>query len=371
MYCSKCGKEVKKEWKFCNYCGNDLSNKNGVLNESNDIEKNNLICPKCGREMEEITGNGFRCKHCTENKDISSKILNILKIISLVWFGLICWISFSGEIKSINEFVLNLFGILLFGGFPYIIIKSIINYKNKIKNTFKKINIISGYICLLFIVFIIFCATIEDNDNTLTNTLSTEDNYQGLNEIDSTIQNTKTDKQLYDELVKEAGKIIDESRNSIFPTNENGQITINNLDLESVSIDNNTGVNFMEADVNKISIYIALKDDKIDNILLFVEYNGEADIRGYKTGIGSYNSKDNYEGSLTYEIDINNYSQVIFCSDYRWLGNELIVSEKQQERNNPDYSGGGFSFDINLKNGAISNIMFARGNRAIDVTNLK
>ena len=104
MYCSKCGKEVKKEWKFCNYCGNDLSNKNVVLNESNDIEKNNLICPKCGQEMEEITGNGFRCKHCTENKDISSKILNILKIISLVWFGLMLLICINIEVKNINNF---------------------------------------------------------------------------------------------------------------------------------------------------------------------------------------------------------------------------------------------------------------------------
>lgn len=38
MKCSKCGKEVNKEWKFCNYCGEEINNKEQKKQDVNNVK---------------------------------------------------------------------------------------------------------------------------------------------------------------------------------------------------------------------------------------------------------------------------------------------------------------------------------------------
>lgn len=58
MFCSKCGKEIKEEWKFCNYCGNEI--------KENEKQVNNGImqCRVCGKEIS-YNENGT-CEKCNE-----------------------------------------------------------------------------------------------------------------------------------------------------------------------------------------------------------------------------------------------------------------------------------------------------------------
>lgn len=189
--CRVCDKEILyNENGTCEDCHKKIlerleekrKNNTTTINE-NDTKNNSLICSKCGNEMEETIKNGFYCRNCdekdsdkmTENTYLKSKILETLKIVSLVWLFLIVLICFNMEAKNINEVFVYILISLFFGGLPYIIIKSIIKHRDKIKYSIvSKSKVIPIYWCLVVIVFVGMCVTVSDNETIPTDAIAKE-----------------------------------------------------------------------------------------------------------------------------------------------------------------------------------------------------
>lgn len=110
MYCKKCGKEIKKESKFCNQCGNKVEVDHGdkkklekekqvvqsrekekfyCRNCGKKIDKNSNICPNCGYELYK--------RYCDHNNDSVENFFIYLVSLLIPFVGIVIWMISKDE----------------------------------------------------------------------------------------------------------------------------------------------------------------------------------------------------------------------------------------------------------------------------------
>ena len=185
-----------------------------------------------------------------------------------------------------------------------------------------------------------------------------------------------TDQEVLDYISEEINKIFIETKKPIFLTetdNPENEFAITGLQLGNTQPTGEPTHNtyFLNYELQNMGVVVALKDDKISDILVNVVYSGKYYILIYTPQYGVVGGPDemsNYLGQITYNVDINNYSNVTFKSDERYDATYGSLQYYTGDDSIMDVSGG--YFKASMSNGNFTDVEFFRGNRSIDINSL-
>lgn len=105
MYCKKCGKELKKEGKFCSQCGNKVVDDKKELEKQEGIdeskEREKFYCRNCGKKIDKSSNVcpkcGYQLSKSNQNHDSVENFFIYLVSFLIPFVGIIIWMVTKEE----------------------------------------------------------------------------------------------------------------------------------------------------------------------------------------------------------------------------------------------------------------------------------